>query len=871
MIMNLVLSAYLLGNMTVLLTQSDESTQAYRKEVGAVEKYMKYNDFPYELRHEIRLHFQVQYEQREEHSEIVDKLTPALRLRVLRHQFDGVLKRSPLLHKCSRYFLDALLIRLTADTFSPGQRIAREGDAPNELYWVVSGLVEAVVVHHHREEGSEGGSQRGSQLPRESGGNPTEEGSEIRVEKGSGHRPSITDSYAGDQSKDYELPVYKLFPADSFGEHAFLANVSHQLAFVATRHTRVFVLSREDYEVLKERYPRDVRALKKNALDFSMAVTKEVTEANDVAIEEHEKRIDELKEMLESFSEGSNMLGRLSTGIRRTSSIAAVAGIANVIKKKVKEVKSSNGNGFGSAGDASAGGEGTSIRLPRPSMDKMRRGKSIDLSSLSRPTPSKDESRVEARLANAVAAFDGVPLPLHMMPRPKGSFGSKSLKKSIASIAAVDTTVPEHTDDGELDELKELVALYRRATSIVTEAEETLRLLVNKHKSEAVELLAGFCRAGSLGEVRNVIHNDPSLINMISEGDNGKTPLHCAVSAGHVGIVKFLLSKGGNPNVVDRNGVSPLLEAARTPHEEIMNVLHENNAQLCLLLQKKTHTSSSRNSLTGVFKRLNDVPGRLIPGWLEFLHNVQIGRTAYLQRLLSVGMDPDDADMSGRTALHIACAQGNPQIVELLLKYGSHPNKFDAFGRTPTLEAVENGSNRCTTLILAAGGVLGLKKTRFDGNNRPYLILSSSAHWATVAKHFGLSTATSNPHAAREEFNTLAQVIAARKLEHLRLMLRAGADARACNFDHRTLLHLSCLLGSSDMSSLLVQWGADPFAKDSMGRTPLDEARAQGFPRLADSLVAKKASLEEERAMRQPAGGGAESFPLNSSSFHLVI
>mmetsp|Transcript_70243 Transcript_70243/g.222728 ORF Transcript_70243/g.222728 Transcript_70243/m.222728 type:complete len:103 (-) Transcript_70243:72-380(-) len=102
-------------------------------------------------------------------------------------------------------------------------------------------------------------------------------------------------------------------------------------------------------------------------------------------------------------------------------------------------------------------------------------------------------------------------------------------------------------------------------------------------------------------------------------------------------------------------------------------------------------------------------------------------------------------------------------------------------------------------------------------------------------------------------------------------MLRAGADARACNFDHRTLLHLSCLLGSSDMSSLLVQWGADPFAKDSMGRTPLDEARAQGFPRLADSLVAKKASLEEERAMRQPAGGGAESFPLNSSSFHLVI
>lgn len=52
----------------------------------------------------------------------------------------------------------------------------------------------------------------------------------------------------------------------------------------------------------------------------------------------------------------------------------------------------------------------------------------------------------------------------------------------------------------------------------------------------------------------------------------GKTALHCAVSAGQVNTVKYLLHNHANPNLKDHREEAPLHAAVRTGNVEVVEV-----------------------------------------------------------------------------------------------------------------------------------------------------------------------------------------------------------------------------------------------------------------------------------------------------------
>lgn len=53
----------------------------------------------------------------------------------------------------------------------------------------------------------------------------------------------------------------------------------------------------------------------------------------------------------------------------------------------------------------------------------------------------------------------------------------------------------------------------------------------------------------------------------------GKTALHCAVSAGQVNTVKYLLHNHANPNLKDHREEAPLHAAVRTGNVEMVEVI----------------------------------------------------------------------------------------------------------------------------------------------------------------------------------------------------------------------------------------------------------------------------------------------------------
>ncbi|XP_033058183.1 transient receptor potential cation channel subfamily A member 1-like [Trachypithecus francoisi] len=68
---------------------------------------------------------------------------------------------------------------------------------------------------------------------------------------------------------------------------------------------------------------------------------------------------------------------------------------------------------------------------------------------------------------------------------------------------------------------------------------------------------------------------DPHVLNAIIMDDYGNSLLHCAVEENQIESVKFLLSRGANPNLRNFNMMAPLHLAVRGTHNEVMKVLLE--------------------------------------------------------------------------------------------------------------------------------------------------------------------------------------------------------------------------------------------------------------------------------------------------------
>lgn len=233
--------------------------------------------------------------------------------------------------------------------------------------------------------------------------------------------------------------------------------------------------------------------------------------------------------------------------------------------------------------------------------------------------------------------------------------------------------------------------------------------------------LINAARAGTLrhNKVVKVLLDHGADVNAVHPA-TGKTSLHFAIEnsyfLGYTNLIRNLLEHAANPNALDRNKDTPLLQILYGGYKPLEK--HKRDALACLLqphldtdvnvmppgtLNMPIHLAARRRDALAVGmliqkgSKVNEPNGAGTTPLRIAANNCKgkIGDNDFelLRYLLESGANVNETSGEDESsALHLAAVQGCMQAVRLLLSHNADPKIKDKQGRTPLEAAIANKS-----------------------------------------------------------------------------------------------------------------------------------------------------------------------------------
>lgn len=311
-----------------------------------------------------------------------------------------------------------------------------------------------------------------------------------------------------------------------------------------------------------------------------------------------------------------------------------------------------------------------------------------------------------------------------------------------------------------------------------------------------------------------------------SKDATGNTPLHLAAEWNNPNMIGYLLDRGANINAKNDIGETPFFSSMKGNSPACIDaLLNYPNSQINIAARDflgncVLHTAvqwSAYEAATKVVSLTNGaslVQARNLAGKTALHVAAAQGSLRFIQMLLGYGLDVNETDELGRSALVYAINGNKLEAVKYLLSQNASPIQQDMYGQTPLHFAVENKNIECVRILQAAGANAMAK----DTYGQTPLSLAMKQSQAMISAVLGKNKTVQNSDG---ESPLHIAVIENAGAEQCAFLLNQGYQINKRNKDGSTALLLAVQFNRSDIIPVLLSHGADAFAANNVGISPL--------------------------------------------------
>ena len=350
---------------------------------------------------------------------------------------------------------------------------------------------------------------------------------------------------------------------------------------------------------------------------------------------------------------------------------------------------------------------------------------------------------------------------------------------------------------GNVQAVHDILSLLSSASAVINKNDNTgkdaldyafERTESKKHMETAEQLIL----AGAYSENPIFQYMGPAVRSAnynIRRGD-GLAPIHFAVIDDYTGLIDFLLDKDIDLDVKSASGATALHEAVRNGNVSVVSKLLAKGADV------------NARDARGNTPLHTGVPSEV--------------HREIVTMLIAKGADPNLRDEYGETPLHIAIILNRSlDVIQALLNGGSDVYIRNIDGKTPLYLAVQEKRNSLIPFLLTRGseifaadnsGVTPFDTAIKSDNNTFFLLITNE----TIIQR-------------DSEGNTMlhAAVINRGNPGQITRILEQGALIDARNRDGDTALHIAVRTNQRENGEFLISLGANIFALNGMGDSPL--------------------------------------------------
>jgi len=145
MFLGISMYAYIIGNVSSLISNIDAAQARYREKLDQIQTYMRENKIPPKLQQKIRDYYQYRWIENRDIRDyhILEELPHPLKMKLALQLHKEVIEKVPIFQGANLQFVEEIVMALKPEILPPNEYIIREGNWGNEMYFIKRGLVQA--------------------------------------------------------------------------------------------------------------------------------------------------------------------------------------------------------------------------------------------------------------------------------------------------------------------------------------------------------------------------------------------------------------------------------------------------------------------------------------------------------------------------------------------------------------------------------------------------------------------------------------------------------------------------------------------------------------------------------------------------------